>query len=73
MREHGRKGMRGVMAVNSDHVEKGQALDQEKIIALRPQIESYVREHYGEFARTELFWNMNKKGMFDFELHFFKE
>jgi hypothetical protein len=73
MPERGKSVMRGIMEQNSDHVETGQAIDQEKISALRPQIEEYVRDHYGDFARTKLFWNMNKSGKFDFEIHFWKE
>jgi hypothetical protein len=64
--------MKETAGLNSDHIEVGEAIDQEKIIALRSQIEDYVRENFFEFSSTKLFWNMNPKGTFDYELHFFK-
>ena len=61
------------MKTSSKHVERGTARDQETIVSIRPRIEDYVREDLKiDFARTKLFWNMNKKGTFNFEIHFFE-
>jgi hypothetical protein len=59
---------------NADYIEIGEAIDQETIIDLRKEIESFVQENYGPFMnKTKLFWQLNDKGTFDFEIHFFKE
>lgn len=50
----------------------GEAIDQETIIRQRPQIEDYVRENMKtKFRKTKVFWDMNKKGYFDFSVEFY--
>jgi hypothetical protein len=50
----------------------GEALDQETIVRLRPQIEQYVREDMGKkFSKTNLIWNMNEKKNFTFKIDFY--
>jgi hypothetical protein len=51
---------------------KGDAIDQETIIRLRPKMEDYVREDLSKtFKKTDLKWNMNEKGFFTFTLNFY--
>lgn len=52
------------------YVVSGEAVDQEKIIELMPQIEDYVREHHGEFSSRTINWNMNKNNHFDYIIKF---
>lgn len=50
----------------------GEALDQETIIRLRPQIEGYVRDDMGKkFSSTKLTWNMNDNRNFIFKIDFY--
>lgn len=48
----------------------GEAIDQEAIIRIRPQIEDYVRENHIDFTYTSINWNMNNKDFFDFVIKF---
>jgi len=63
--------------IESDHCVSGEAVDQETILRQRPEIEEYVKKTIGEFARTELYWNLKEEGVGDspfvFELHFYKD
>ena len=54
------------------YVVSGEAVDQEKIIELLPQIEDYVRENHGDFDSRTINWNMNKKNHFDYIIKFWK-
>jgi hypothetical protein len=58
---------------NADYVLRGEAIDQEKVISLRHKVEEEVRAEIGDFAYTKLYWNMNERGNFDYQLYFFKE
>lgn len=60
-----------LMKTKSSYHISGEALDQETIIRLRPQIEDYVKEEFFDFSSTELYWKLNDKGNFDYEIHFF--
>jgi len=51
----------------------GEAKDQETIVRQRQAIEEYVRESGEDFSRTELFWNLNEDGNFDFEIKFIQD
>jgi hypothetical protein len=50
----------------------GTAIDQETIIRQRSCIEDYVRENSGkQFRKTNVKWNMNDQGHFDFTIEFY--
>jgi len=50
----------------------GEAMDQETIIRLRPQMEDYVKNDLKKkFSKTNLEWNMNDKSYFNFTLRFY--
>ena len=50
----------------------GTAIDQETIIRQRSYIEDYVRENSGkQFRKTNVKWNMNDQGHFDFTIEFY--
>lgn len=54
------------------HVINGTAVDQETIIRQRSYIEDYVRENSGKkFRKTNVKWNMNNQGNFDFTIEFY--
>lgn len=67
--------------IESDHMVEGTAVDAEKIIQLRPQIEDEVRRTWGDFDHTDLYWNWDHhetenhkiEGLWVYQLHFFKE
>jgi hypothetical protein len=51
---------------------KGESLDQETIVRLRPQIEDYVKVDLNKkFRRTELHWDMRPNTHFDFTIKFY--
>ena len=55
------------------YVVSGEAASQEVIVRQRSQYEDYVRETMNrKFRKTNLTWNMNKAGNFDFRLEFIK-
>ncbi len=61
-------------SANPDHVVDGEAADQETIIRLRPYIEEYVKESWGDFDHSDLFWECNVEKMtFNYQLYFYKE
>ena len=50
----------------------GEAMDQETIIRLRPQMEDYVKTDLNKnFSKTKLEWNMNNNSNFTFTLQFY--
>lgn len=50
----------------------GEAMDQETIIRLRPQMEDYVKNDLNKnFSKTKLEWNMNDKTHFNFTIRFY--
>lgn len=54
------------------YVVSGVAIDQETIIRQRPQIEDYVRVDFKKkFRKTNVKWNMNDDGHFDFRIEFY--
>ena len=54
------------------YIIEGEALDQETIIRIRPQIEQYVRDDLKKhFKKTNITWDMNSKGNFNFKLEFY--
>lgn len=53
------------------HVVDGEAIDQEAVIRLRPQIEDYVRQSGKKFRKTNVTWDMNEKGNFNFKVFFY--
>jgi hypothetical protein len=53
------------------YVLTGKAKDQETIVRQRPWYESYVGENITGFSKTNLVWNMNGNGQFDFKLEFY--
>lgn len=51
---------------------EGEAIDQEAIIRVRPQIEQYVRYDLKKnFKKTNVTWDMNDKGNFNFKIEFY--
>jgi hypothetical protein len=50
----------------------GTAKDQETIIRQRSAYEDYAKSIGKRYSSTELSWNMNKKGLFDFKLNFYE-
>lgn len=54
------------------YVVTGEAKDQETIIRQKHLYEDYVSSTLGKsYSRTELFWNMNKSGNFEFRMDFY--
>lgn len=55
------------------HTLKGEAVDIETIVRLRPWMEDEVRKEKGDFASTSLVTDYDKaREIFEFKLHFHK-
>lgn len=53
------------------HVEKGEAVDIETVIRLRPWIEDEVKKSHGRFSSTNLITDYDaKREIFGFEIRF---
>lgn len=61
------------LETGADYIIWGEAIDQEKIIGIRPEIESKIFEEAGREYYTKLFWNMKPNGTFYFQIHFFED